>query len=83
MKSRGFAMFRWLICLIGILTMSSLNAVVAQSSTVRLDGRVTVQPANVGARGASVTIVELFCYGMIVYFRPCLIRVLLQGGVEE
>src|SRR5437667_78088 len=59
MKSRGVAMFRWLICLIGILTMSSLNAVVAQSSTVRLDGRVTVQPANVGARSASVTIVEL------------------------
>src|SRR5437588_3237779 len=52
-------MFRWLICLIGILTMSSLNAVVAQSSTVRLEGRATVQPANVGARGASVTIVEL------------------------
>ena len=52
-------MFRCLIYSIMILTLSSLAAVMAQTSRVRLDGRVTVQPANVGARGASVTVVEL------------------------
>src|SRR6266571_324158 len=59
MKLRVCLMFRCLIYSIMILTLSSLAAVMAQTSRVRLDGRVTVQPANVGARGASVTVVEL------------------------